>query len=76
MSKREVFRELMEGVAAMKSHRVGKPTLCGFKVQPAPLPKVDAKLIGTGERSCRPCETAPRKLAGTIICFEEKGNRE
>src|SRR5271157_6642268 len=45
MSKRDVFGELMEGVAAMKSHREGKLMLRTFKVEPAPLPKVDAKLI-------------------------------
>ena len=51
MAKRDVFSELMEGVAAMKSHREGKLTLRNFKVEPAPLPKVDAKLIrGTRQR--------------------------
>jgi putative transcriptional regulator len=45
MTKRDIFGELMEGVAAMKSHREGKLTLRSFKVEPAPLPKVDAKLI-------------------------------
>ena len=45
MNKRDLFGELMEGMAAMKSHREGKLTLRSFKVEPAPLPKVDAKLI-------------------------------
>ena len=45
MAKRDIFGELMEGLAAMKSHREGKLTLRSFKVEPAPLPKVDAKLI-------------------------------
>jgi putative transcriptional regulator len=45
MSKRDIFNELMEGVAAMKSHREGKLTLRTFKVGPAPLPKVDANII-------------------------------
>ena len=45
MTKRDVFDELMEGVAAMKSHREGKQTLRSFNVEPAPLPQVDAKLI-------------------------------
>jgi putative transcriptional regulator len=35
----------MEGVAAMKSQREGKLTLRSFKVELAPLPKVDSKLI-------------------------------
>jgi hypothetical protein len=32
----------MEGVAAMKSHREGKLTLRRYKVELAPLPKVDS----------------------------------
>ncbi|MCU1307007.1 MAG: transcriptional regulator [Acidobacteriaceae bacterium] len=45
MAKRNIFGELMEGVAAMKSHRGGKLTLRSYKVDPAPLPKVDSKVI-------------------------------
>ena len=45
MTKRNILGELVEGVAAMKSHREGKLTLRTFKVEPAPLPKVDANLI-------------------------------
>ncbi|MGA2990544.1 MAG: helix-turn-helix domain-containing protein [Candidatus Korobacteraceae bacterium] len=45
MAKRRIFDELMEGVAAMKSHRQGKLTLRGYNVTPAPLPIVDSKLI-------------------------------
>src|SRR6516162_8971661 len=45
MSKRRIFDELMEGVAAMKSHRAGKITLRTYKVEATPLPKVDSKLI-------------------------------
>jgi putative transcriptional regulator len=45
MTKRDLFSELMEGVAAMKGHRQGKLTLRSFKVEPAPLPSVDAQLI-------------------------------
>ena len=37
MTKRDLFGELMEGMAAMKSHREGKLTLRSFKVEPAPL---------------------------------------
>lgn len=36
---------MMEGVAAMKSHRVGKLTLRSYKVEPAKVLKVDSKLI-------------------------------
>ncbi len=45
MEKRSIFDELMEGVAAMKSHRAGKVTLRTYKVTPKLLPKVDSKLI-------------------------------
>ena len=45
MTKRKIFDELMEGIAAMKSHREGKVTLRSYKVEPELLPKVDAKLI-------------------------------
>lgn len=45
MAKRDVFGELMEGVASMKGHREGKVTLRSYKVEPAPLPKVDSKFI-------------------------------
>ena len=45
MAKRDIFGELVEGAAAMKSHREGKLTLRGYKVAAAPLPRVDSKLI-------------------------------
>ena len=45
MSKRKIFDEMIEGVAAMKSHREGKIMLRTYSVEAAPLPKVDSKLI-------------------------------
>ena len=45
MGKRDIFGELMEGVAAMKGHRQGKVTLRTHKIEDSPLPKVDSKLI-------------------------------
>jgi putative transcriptional regulator len=45
MGKRNILGELIEGVAAMKSHREGKITLRSHKVEAKPLPKVDSKLI-------------------------------
>ena len=39
MAKRDIFGELVEGVAAMKSHREGKLTLRSYKVEVAPLPQ-------------------------------------
>jgi len=43
----------MEGVAAMKGHREGKLTLRSYKVESAPLPKVDARLIRDTRRRLR-----------------------
>lgn len=63
MSKRDVFDELMEGMAAMSSHRKGTVTLRSYKVQPAPLPKVDSKMIRDTRKKLR-CSRAvfARKL--------------
>ena len=44
-AKRDIFREMMDGVAEMKSHREGKITLRSYKVDATPLPKVDSKLL-------------------------------
>src|SRR5436189_1639179 len=63
MAKRNIFGELMEGVAAMKTHREGKVTLRTYKIDPAPLPKVDSKLIRDTRKKLR-CSRAvfARKL--------------
>jgi len=63
MAKRDIFGELVEGVAAMKSHREGKITLRSYKVDAAPLPKVDSKLIRDTRKRLR-CSRAvfARKL--------------
>lgn len=63
MSKRSIFRELAEGIAAMKSHREGKITLRSYKGVPAPLPKVGSKLIRDTRKKLR-CSRAvfARKL--------------
>ena len=63
MTKRNILGELLDGVAAMKSHREGKLTLRSYKVEPAPLPKVDSKLIRDTRRKLR-CSRAvfARKL--------------
>jgi putative transcriptional regulator len=53
MSKRKVFDEVMEGVAAMKSHREGKITLRTFHVKPAPPPKVNSRLIRDTRKKLR-----------------------
>jgi putative transcriptional regulator len=45
MVKRNIFSELMDGVVTMKAHREGKITLRSYKIESAPLPKVDSKLI-------------------------------
>src|SRR4029077_17661435 len=46
MAKRDISGELMEGVRAMKNHRKGKLSLRSYKMDVAPLPKVDSKFIG------------------------------
>lgn len=63
MSKRNIFGEVMQGIAAMKGHRKGKLTLRSYKVEPAPLPKVDSKLIRDTRKKLR-CSRAvfARKL--------------
>ena len=63
MAKRNVFGDLMEGLAAMKAHREGKLTLRSYKIDPAPLPKVDSKLIRDTRKKLR-CSRAvfARKL--------------
>ena len=63
MARRNIFGELMEGVAAMKGHREGKLTLRSYKIDPAPLPKVDSKLIRDTRKKLR-CSRAvfARKL--------------
>jgi putative transcriptional regulator len=63
MAKRDIFGELMEGVAAMKSHRESKLTLRTYKVKVSPLPKVDSKLLRDTRKKLR-CSRAvfARKL--------------
>ncbi len=53
MAKRPIIDELVEGLAAMKSHREGKLTLRSYKVEPAPLPKVDSKPIKDTRKKLR-----------------------
>ena len=53
MNKRIILGDLIHDVAAMKSHREGKITLRGYKVEPAPLPKVDSKLIRDTRKKLR-----------------------
>lgn len=62
-AKGKLFDELIEGVAAMKRHRQGRLTLRTCKIEPAPLPKVDSKLIRDTRRRLR-CSRAvfARKL--------------
>jgi putative transcriptional regulator len=53
MAKRNIFSELMDGVLAMKAHREGTITLRSYKVEAAPLPKVDSKLIRDTRKKLR-----------------------
>jgi putative transcriptional regulator len=61
--KRSLFRELAKGIQAMKAHREGKITLRSYKIEPAPLPKVDSRLIRDTRKKLR-CSRAvfARKL--------------
>src|SRR5437588_8429228 len=54
---------MMEGVSAMKDRREGKVTLRSYKVEVAPLPQVDSKLLRDTRRMLR-CSRAvfARKL--------------
>ena len=63
MSKRKVFDEMIEGVAAMNSHREEKITLRTYKIEATPLPRVDSKLIRETRKRLR-CSRAvfARKL--------------
>jgi putative transcriptional regulator len=63
MAKQDIFGELMEGVAAIKSHRGGKLTLRTYKVEAVPLPKVDSKILLVTRKKLR-CSRAvfARKL--------------
>ncbi|HET6176583.1 MAG TPA: hypothetical protein VFE61_06610 [Candidatus Sulfotelmatobacter sp.] len=44
-NKRELFGELMEGVAAMKAQRNGKVTLRSYKIEARALPTVRPRMI-------------------------------
>lgn len=63
MARRNIFGELMEGVAAIKNHREGKITLRSHRVDLAPLPTVDSKLLRDTRKKLR-CSRAvfARKL--------------
>ena len=63
MAKRDIFSELADGVVAMKAHRAGKITLRTYKVEAAPLPSVDSRLIRDTRKRLR-CSRAvfARKL--------------
>jgi len=53
MSKRNISKELMDGIAAMRGQRQGKLTLRNYKVDPAPLPAVNSKLIRDTRKKLR-----------------------
>ncbi len=63
MAKRDIFGELMEGVAAMKAHRGGTITLRTYRAEAAPLPKVNSRMIRDTRKKLR-CSRAvfARKL--------------
>jgi putative transcriptional regulator len=63
LTKRNIFDELLEGVEAMKGQRGRKLTLRSYKIDVAPLPKVDSKLLRDTRKKLR-CSRAvfARKL--------------
>jgi putative transcriptional regulator len=63
MAKRNIFSEMIEGVAAMENRRQGKLTLRSYKIDVTPLPKVDSKLLRDTRKKLR-CSRAvfARKL--------------
>ena len=72
VAKRKIFEELMEGVAAIKSHREGKVTLRSYKVEAKPLPKVNSELIRETREKLR-CSRAvfARKLHINVRTLEK-----
>ena len=72
MSKRNISRELLEGIAALKGHREGKLTLRNYKVEPTPLPPVNSKLIRDTRKKLR-CSRAvfARKLRINVRTLEK-----
>ncbi|HWY21750.1 MAG TPA: helix-turn-helix domain-containing protein [Candidatus Acidoferrum sp.] len=63
MAKRDIFSEMIEGVSAMKKHREGKLTLRSYRIEVAPLPQVDSKMLRDTRKKLR-CSRAvfARKL--------------
>jgi putative transcriptional regulator len=72
MKKRDIFGELMEGVAARKANRQGKITLRSYKVEPSPLPTVNSKLIRDTRKKLR-CSRAvfARRLRMNVRTLEK-----
>jgi putative transcriptional regulator len=72
MGKRNISRELLDGIAAMKGHREGKLTLRNYRVEPSALPPVDSKLIRDTRNKLR-CSRAvfARKLRINVRTLEK-----
>jgi len=75
MGKRNIFGELMEGVAAMKNHRQGTLTLRSYKVDVSPLPKVDAKLLRDTRKKLRCSRAVFAANSGSTREHWKNGNR-
>ena len=63
MSRRNIGADLLEGVAAMKSHREGKLMLRSYKVDAAPLPKIDSKLHPRHSKEAALFKSGPRLIS-------------
>ena len=72
MSKRNISSELMEGIAAIKGHREGKLTLRNYRVESAPLPRVNSELIRDTRKRLR-CSRAvfARRLRINVRTLEK-----
>jgi len=75
MARRNIFGELMEGVAAMKAHREGKLTCAATKLIQHRSPRLIRSLSGTRARSCAVRERFLRANCGLTKELWRNGNR-
>jgi putative transcriptional regulator len=70
--KRNLFGELMEGVAAMQAERSGKITLRSYKVEPRTLPQFKPRMIKQVRESFRCSRSVfARKLFTNVRTLEK-----
>ena len=69
MAKRDIFGELVEGVAAMKSHREGKLMLRSYKVDAAPA--AEDRFQASSETLNRGC-VCSRAVFARKLCINQR----